>query len=289
MRHHLLRGFVISLLLHGVGLCSIIYLGALLPDLTPPLVIDFSIEKTCNNCQSCNCPKKLATAASKKVSAQPDPPVGKVPPVSTPKPVKEKIKKVEIKKSEPKKAEIKKLAPKKILPVKTKKRPVVEEKVVIAAVEPIPEAVPESVRAEVPSKEIKVIEEEFVESTIDTFSKEGPSVSQEAVALVPATVPEAPSPSLKEQYIKANFAYIKDTVQLKTSYPGIARRMGWEGKVLVSFIVGANGQVEDIRIIESCGFSALDKNAIKTIEQCAPFPKPPVRAELTLPITYRLN
>ena len=69
----------------------------------------------------------------------------------------------------------------------------------------------------------------------------------------------------------------------------MARKMGWEGKVLLSFVISTNGYVETIKIIKSCGFKTLDQNAIKTVRQCAPFPSPPVNAELILPVTYRLN
>jgi protein TonB len=33
----------------------------------------------------------------------------------------------------------------------------------------------------------------------------------------------------------------------------------------------------------------LDKNVVETIKRASPFPAPPVRAEIVLPITYELN
>jgi len=93
---------------------------------------------------------------------------------------------------------------------------------------------------------------------------------------------------IKELYVKVNFHHIKDNIQNKISYPRIARKMGWEGKVIVSFMVGKDGRVQDVHIVESSGFTALDKNAIDTIKKAAPFPCPPVRAELVVPVIYRL-
>ncbi len=129
------------------------------------------------------------------------------------------------------------------------------------------------------------------EVTYDKVIEPALDVSQEIVTVVEKVRAkrQVNPTSLRDHYVKANYSYIRDAVERRTSYPNIARKMGWEGKVLVAFTVCDDGQVEDIRIIKSCGFKALDKNAIKTIKQCAPFPKPPVRAEVTLPITYRLN
>lgn len=91
------------------------------------------------------------------------------------------------------------------------------------------------------------------------------------------------------RYLREHFAYIRDTIMKNLSYPHMARRMGWEGKVTVSFIVNESGHVENIKILESSGFGILDKNAMETIKRVCPLPKPPVRAELIMPIVYRLE
>jgi protein TonB len=152
-------------------------------------------------------------------------------------------------------------------------------------------------------KEMEFIEPEPLVAIADTSQHRPPPAPKKQfrpkkiprlVALPPTSAgvqkdTAAKKVSAQEHYIKANFAYIKDAVQLKTRYPGIARRMGWQGKVLLSFIINTNGHIEDIRIVKSCGFKALDKNAVDTVKRCAPFPKPMARAKLTLPVTYRLN
>jgi len=73
------------------------------------------------------------------------------------------------------------------------------------------------------------------------------------------------------------------------TYPAVARRNGWQGKVLVSFVICLDGRVEDIRIEKSSGFALLDKNAVTIIKESAPFPNPPVRATLIVPIDYSLG
>ncbi len=91
------------------------------------------------------------------------------------------------------------------------------------------------------------------------------------------------------RYLKEHFAYIRDMIMKNLSYPHMARKRGWEGKVTVSFVVCENGYVENLKILETSGFGLLDKNAIETIKKVSPLPKPPVRAELIMPIVYRLE
>ena len=72
-------------------------------------------------------------------------------------------------------------------------------------------------------------------------------------------------------------------------YPAVAKRNGWSGRVTVSFIIRENGLVEKARVIKSSGYDILDSNAIKTIMDVQPCPKPPGKAELVLPIVYKLD
>ena len=92
-----------------------------------------------------------------------------------------------------------------------------------------------------------------------------------------------------QRYIREHFAYIRDMIMRNLSYPMIARKAGWSGRVVVSFTVLDDGRVADVKVVKSSGFGVLDANAIKTIEKAAPFPRPPVKAELIIPVVYRLS
>lgn len=94
---------------------------------------------------------------------------------------------------------------------------------------------------------------------------------------------------LEARYVKAHFLYIKEIIEKKIRYPMIARKMGWQGKVVVCFIVEKNGEIKDLRIVESSGYAQLDKNAIETVKQAVPLPSPPVRVKLVLPVTYKIS
>jgi protein TonB len=288
-QHLLLRGVRVSLLLHGVVLCSIFYLGNLLPDVSPPLKIDFSINHGNTDCPSGNCSENLPEPVAEKM--KPSSPIKKATPVKKPQLQEKQAEAIKPKQPElkPVKSEVPRPVLKKITPLHTKKRMVVNEKVRVTAVEPIIKATP--VQSQPRKSEPKEVETQKTESSPVVATEKELSEPQNTSALIPAAAAssQVKAASPREEYIKANFSFIRDTVERNINYPAIARRMGWEGKVLVAFLIDIDGHVENIRVIKSCGFKALDKNAIKTIERCAPFPKPPLSAEVTLPITYKLN
>jgi protein TonB len=93
----------------------------------------------------------------------------------------------------------------------------------------------------------------------------------------------------KLRYLKANFSYIKDIINKNIIYPRIARQMGWEGKVIVSFVIASDGMAKNIRVINSSGREIFDRNSVETIKNVSPFPKPPVEAQIIIPIQYRLR
>jgi len=95
--------------------------------------------------------------------------------------------------------------------------------------------------------------------------------------------------SARSKYLNDHFAYIREKIFRNVSYPETARRMGWQGKVLLSFIIMADGSVRAVKILQGSGFTMLDNSAIETIKDTAPFPRPPVEAQLVIPIVYSLE
>ncbi len=94
---------------------------------------------------------------------------------------------------------------------------------------------------------------------------------------------------ITSRYVRQHFEHIRDHIQKNIVYPAMARRLGLTGKVVVSFVVMENGHVTDEKILVSSGHKVLDNNVIDTIRQVEPFPKPPIRAELRIPILYRVK
>jgi protein TonB len=93
----------------------------------------------------------------------------------------------------------------------------------------------------------------------------------------------------KNQYLAHNFAYIRELIVKNLKYPYDARRMGWKGSVTVAFVILENGAIEALRVTKSSGYDILDRSVLKTVRTLQPFPKPPTRAELVIPIAFRLE
>ena len=76
-------------------------------------------------------------------------------------------------------------------------------------------------------------------------------------------------------------------------YPTVAQENGIQGRVLVSFVVGEDGYVEDVQVIKGVE-PMLDKEAVRVI-QSLPRWTPgnqqgkPVRVKYTVPVTFALQ
>ena len=92
-----------------------------------------------------------------------------------------------------------------------------------------------------------------------------------------------------KRFLDNNFDYIRKLVLQNLTFPTAARKMGWTGKILVQFTIRNDGEVADIAILSSSGHDQLDDNVISAIQRTSPFPKPPVQAQLILPISYSLK
>jgi len=93
----------------------------------------------------------------------------------------------------------------------------------------------------------------------------------------------------QQRYLKEHFTYIRDLIIQHLTYPRLAQRMGWSGRVVLAFVVVEDGTVRSIHVKESSGYPALDNSAVQTIKNVAPFPRPPVAAEIVMPVLFRLQ
>jgi len=94
----------------------------------------------------------------------------------------------------------------------------------------------------------------------------------------------------EEIFLRERLSVISNIVQRRINYPPIARRMGWEGRVLIGFILEPNGDIRDLKVLKSCGYEVLDKEALDAIRRSyKDFPKPPVSVAVKLPINFRLE
>ncbi|MFZ8786419.1 energy transducer TonB [Thermocrinis sp.] len=96
--------------------------------------------------------------------------------------------------------------------------------------------------------------------------------------------------ALEESFLRERLSVISNIVQRHINYPPVARRMGWEGRVLIGFILEPNGDIRDLKVLKSSGYEVLDKEALDAIRRSyRDFPKPPVSVVVKLPINFRLE
>ena len=119
------------------------------------------------------------------------------------------------------------------------------------------------------------------------------SISQEGSGRASKTLETSHTSSEEEQrqlYLKEKLSVISQIIQKNISYPPIARRMGWEGRVVLSIRLCTDGTVKEIKVLESSGYEVLDRNAVDTVRRVAGlFPKPPVEVVVKVPVNYRLE
>uniref|UniRef100_A0A7C4JSZ0 Energy transducer TonB n=1 Tax=Thermodesulfobacterium geofontis TaxID=1295609 RepID=A0A7C4JSZ0_9BACT len=95
---------------------------------------------------------------------------------------------------------------------------------------------------------------------------------------------------LREKFLIEKLSLISQIIQNNITYPYIARKMGWEGKVLISFVLTKEGKISFLNIEKSSGYKVLDENAIDTIKKVSKyFPLPPLDVKIKIPISYKLH
>jgi protein TonB len=71
------------------------------------------------------------------------------------------------------------------------------------------------------------------------------------------------------------FTKVKQLIEAHWEYPELALRYGLEGRLSLEFTIGANGQLERLRVVRSSGSQLLDDEALRAIRAASPFPPIP--------------
>jgi len=61
--------------------------------------------------------------------------------------------------------------------------------------------------------------------------------------------------------------YIETEFRTRFQYPMVARKFGWQGKVVVGLDVNHAGVIHNIKVKQSSGYAVLDNNAVETFQQ----------------------
>lgn len=86
----------------------------------------------------------------------------------------------------------------------------------------------------------------------------------------------------REEYLATLLAHIEK----RKSYPRAARRRGVEGSIKVSFTLGCDGTVSNIRT--TGGHKLLKKSASKAVMASLPLPKPPTGINCPMLVNYAM-
>ena len=99
-------------------------------------------------------------------------------------------------------------------------------------------------------------------------------VSKEAKRIVPqmgeGESVEISLDTMESKYI-SYFKHIRDKIYLVWIYPDAAKSAGIQGVVKILFVIDRSGRLKEVRILESSGYSVLDKEAIRALYAAAPF------------------
>lgn len=182
---------------------------------------------------------------------------------------------------------IEKVTPQKRTKEKEVKKTVVEKKVIdIPKATPVikKQAEPVEIKEEVAQKTVVAAVTEKEEPKIEVIEEKEVFSNIKPVESAPQAVV-----TYEEEYLNENIALINSLIKKYLTYPNIAKKRGSEGKVLVSFTIGVNGDVSEIQASGKVD-NILKQSAIKTITRAADsFPHPQTMLALSIPISYKLK
>ena len=239
-----------SLFLHSLFLIGIISLSQAPPKLPEKLCLDFELAPPC-------------AIEPEKVAAVP-PPIQEIPAPVEPKPL-----------------------PVKPIPVPPPV-PVVKEIEPPPMIEPAPPQEVAAVEEPPPAKPVPVQPIESPVSDPDPSEIPEPITAAVVPVVDPLAAAKATEAAEAAQYLQT-VTQIRGQVLGKLRYPSMARRMGWRGKLVLGFILCADGSIEGLEVIKSSGHKVLDRAAIVAVNANAPFSGVYARTEIRLPINFQLD
>lgn len=113
----------------------------------------------------------------------------------------------------------------------------------------------------------------------------------------PASEQTPPSPARDGSPLPERRIYLQQLQQRiaqQRYYPRRSRARGEQGRVVVRFVLAADGSVKGLEVIDSSGIARLDQAAIKTVERAAPFDPLPAGLRqdewtIEVPLVFKLG
>ncbi len=111
------------------------------------------------------------------------------------------------------------------------------------------------------------------------------------LATAPAPAQEVPSaPSSTARPTASPAVWLRAMARIKTEliYPESARRSLQEGRAQLHATIDAQGNLTQLRTIQSAGDEALDRAAIEAVKRAAPYPEL-ANQSVSIPLTFRIR
>lgn len=116
-----------------------------------------------------------------------------------------------------------------------------------------------------------------------------------SAASVPVTGFDTRADAVDTTDIQTEFATPRDYLEMLNlrihrvkEYPESARSRHIQGRVMVKFVLLADGSLKDVQVVKSSRHKNLDEAAVNAVKKAAPFPKPPVSLFET-PVTFQIH
>jgi len=121
--------------------------------------------------------------------------------------------------------------------------------------------------------------------------------TQTAQSVQPPAQMAAISPALTNAPTKRDYGWLSEEILRRVEelkrYPASARIDRAEGKVVVKAVINEDGNLGEVEVFQSSGYLTLDKAAVETMRQAAPFHLPhPLgqpRMTIKIPMNFRLD
>ncbi|TLP40489.1 energy transducer TonB [Arcobacter arenosus] len=249
-----------------------------------------SLEKKEEIKQSASTSKKINKSSINYVKLMPKP-VQKPIEKSEPK----KVVKPEVKKTNPKNFKVvdkKKIVPQQKKPIAKEAKKIIPKPVKKVEVKPTPtkqipkktEIKPQEKRKTIPNKSLenfllaepipldKNMLDDITKSYLRLYGEEYNSFTK-----------------VQKVYLQKNLKNIGRITQKYLKYPRIAIRTGQQGMNIVEFFLHPNGDISDLKLSNSSGYTSLDKNTIETIEIAyKDYPRPKTKTKVKIYVYYKL-
>lgn len=111
-----------------------------------------------------------------------------------------------------------------------------------------------------------------------------PEATEQAESLFPAEPAATARPLI--------LARLRAALRTHFTYPMLARRRGWEGRVLVGLRIESGGRIGGIHVARSSGYGVLDRSAVDALSRVQGLPGVETGGrtlELQVPVIYRLQ